>query len=323
MMARIRSVKPEFFTDEDLAELSRDHRLLFQGLWTVADRTGRLEDRPKKLKLMIFPWDDDISPQRIDDMLWELAQHKSCFIIRYVVDDVSYIAVSNFEKHQRPHPREPHSTIPPPGEVTPRERIADEPPLMLTQAIPEPVKAAAEQDLGNTEANHARTEEPGLGTAEPRPGKHEEVVGPETSRIQEVPRSPKSPERIQAGSLQKETANKGKKLAAAAIDPAFARFWQAYPRRVGKQDALAAWLKLAPDEPLVEKILGAVELHKAQTDWLRDGGQYIPYPASWLNGKRWDDEIWDDEIKPCRTGAPAKTLDDWVARNADSLRRKG
>ena len=56
-MARARNIKPSFFTNEDLVELSFETRLLFIGLWTLADRAGRLEDRPKRIKMAVFPAD--------------------------------------------------------------------------------------------------------------------------------------------------------------------------------------------------------------------------------------------------------------------------
>jgi hypothetical protein len=72
---------------------------------------------------------------------------------------------------------------------------------------------------------------------------------------------------------------------------AFDRFWTAYPRKVGKQDAVKAWGKLKPDEELVGTILLAIDAQKAGDAWMRDKGQYIPHPATWLNGGRWLDEV--------------------------------
>jgi len=70
----------------------------------------------------------------------------------------------------------------------------------------------------------------------------------------------------------------------------FEDFWKAYPRKVAKQDAERAWGKLKPDAELQRLIRASVERHKETRDWRKDGGQYIPYPATWLNGKRWVDE---------------------------------
>ena len=70
----------------------------------------------------------------------------------------------------------------------------------------------------------------------------------------------------------------------------FEIFWKEYPRKIAKQNALKAWLKLNPDSALAGVILDAVRRQKNNPGWLKDGGQFIPHPATWLNGRRWEDE---------------------------------
>jgi hypothetical protein len=67
----------------------------------------------------------------------------------------------------------------------------------------------------------------------------------------------------------------------------FAEFWAAYPRKVGKGGAEKLWGRLKPDLPTVLK---AIERARATEQWQRDGGQFIPHPATWLNQRRWEDE---------------------------------
>lgn len=89
-------------------ELPFSTRLLFIGLWTIADREGRLEDRPLKIKITVFPADDI-------DVNMGLAQLETKgFIIRYEVGGQRYIQVTNFVKHQKPHANESGSLISPP-----------------------------------------------------------------------------------------------------------------------------------------------------------------------------------------------------------------
>lgn len=114
-MARARNIKPSFFTNEDLAELPFATRLLFIGLWTLADREGRLEDRPKKVKMAVFPGDS----VDVDRGLEELHQRR--FILRYQVEGAAFIQILAFEKHQNPHHREPASTIPKPEAQPPMQ----------------------------------------------------------------------------------------------------------------------------------------------------------------------------------------------------------
>ncbi|WP_348529843.1 hypothetical protein [Pseudomonas sp. Pc102] len=108
--------------NEDLAELQPMERLLFIYLWMLADREGRLEDRPKRIKAEAFPYDD----AHVDDMLDNL--QSAGFIIRYAVDGKRFIQVHNFTKHQRPHNNETASDIPPMEQgLTPSEKPEIEP----------------------------------------------------------------------------------------------------------------------------------------------------------------------------------------------------
>ena len=84
----------------------------------------------------------------------------------------------------------------------------------------------------------------------------------------------------------------------------FDLFWKEYPKKRGKGPAERAWLKIAPNNGLYETIISAITKQKAWPDWVKDQGQFIPYPASWLNQKRWEDEI--EEQKEERTGVWAK-----------------
>lgn len=109
-MARARNIKPGFFKNEDLAELPFEVRLLFIGLWTLADREGRLEDRPKRIKGELFPFESF----DVDSMLNQLQAGN--FVARYEVGGSRFLEVVNFVKHQDPHYKEKASEIPaPPG----------------------------------------------------------------------------------------------------------------------------------------------------------------------------------------------------------------
>ena len=69
----------------------------------------------------------------------------------------------------------------------------------------------------------------------------------------------------------------------------FAEFWSAYPKKKNKGDAEKAWKGAKPNADLLAKILKAVEVAKAGNDWRKDNGQYIPFPATWLRAKGWED----------------------------------
>lgn len=117
-MARSRNIKPGFFTNEDLVEFDFPTRLLFVGLWTVADKSGRLQDRPKKIKIDVFPADN----VDVDAMLQTL--HNGGFIARYEIDGGKFIQITNWTKHQNPHHTEKASEIPAPnGVLTVKETL--------------------------------------------------------------------------------------------------------------------------------------------------------------------------------------------------------
>lgn len=69
----------------------------------------------------------------------------------------------------------------------------------------------------------------------------------------------------------------------------FSEFWRRYPRKVAKQDAIKAWRKLTNVD--LQTILAALDSSARTDEWMKDGGRFIPHPASWLNGRRWEDEI--------------------------------
>lgn len=107
-MARSRNIKPSFFQNEELGELSPLARLAFIGMWTIADYKGCIEYRPKRLKVQLLPY-DECSLEEIAINL-----EKSGFIAIYSVAEQTYIKIVNFEKHQNPHKneREAGSEIP-------------------------------------------------------------------------------------------------------------------------------------------------------------------------------------------------------------------
>ena len=108
-MPRARNIKPQIMANEDLAEIDALGRLLFVYLWMLADREGRLEDRPKRIKAQALPYDD----ADVDALLWELQE--AGFILRYTVAEQAIIQIVAFAKHQNPHTREQDSELPGPG----------------------------------------------------------------------------------------------------------------------------------------------------------------------------------------------------------------
>lgn len=226
-MSRSRNIKPGFFKNEILVELPFDVRLLFVGLWTLADRDGRFEDRPVKIKMEVFPADS------VDVNAGLQALHDNGFIVRYEVEGRRYCQILAWNKHQNPHVKEAASIIP--------EYNKHHASTMQAREIPE--RAGLIPDSLNL--------------------------------------IPDSLEKT----LERPAAR-------------FEEFWAEYPNKKGKAQAEKFWKRDKLD-CMANTILADVERRKEQDwDWLKDGGQYIPHGSTYVNEKR-----WLDEIKP-RPNAP-------------------
>ncbi len=150
-MARARLLKPQLFSNESLSEVPPIGRLLFIGLWTLADKKGRLRDSPRWIKGQLFPFEN----VGMDKLLADLDERG--FICRYAIDGEGYIQVTNFEKHQRPHANEPESSIPPLGEgLAPKDEVTSD-------------NVASTSDIGDpsTTSTSSGISDPVLGNLEP------------------------------------------------------------------------------------------------------------------------------------------------------------
>lgn len=97
-MPRIRSVKPQFWLDENLGKIPRDARLLYIGLWNLSDDQGVFEWRPARIKIQLFPYDDDISAADIEKWLGLLVGSKDIAKFEYSGHAFGYI--KSFLEHQ-------------------------------------------------------------------------------------------------------------------------------------------------------------------------------------------------------------------------------
>lgn len=245
---RSRNIKPGFFKNEYLAECDPLARILFAGLWCMADREGRLEYRLKRLKAELLPYDDCNIEHLIDQLL------ERSFISLYEVDGQYYILIPTFTEHQHCNIKEQASTIPAP----------DEHGASTVQTRP----------------------------LTPYPIPHTENPIPHTS-----------------GCAKKHHVNPS------PGNGSFARFWEAYPKKKSRGVAEKAFMKIKPDEQLLASMIAKIEQAKKSVDWMKDGGRYIPYPATWLHARGWEDE--GTEVHPMADKVSETTihninvLNDW------------
>lgn len=146
---RARNIKPGFFTNELLVELHPLTRLLYAGLWCMADRRGLVEDRPKRIKIEILPCDN----HDIDAALGEL--EAAGLISRYTgINGHKAIKILKFLTHQRPHHSEPaNKKLDEPGEVASSTReVASPPALNPESGILNPESGILKEESGSGQA---------------------------------------------------------------------------------------------------------------------------------------------------------------------------
>lgn len=114
---------------------------------------------------------------------------------------------------------------------------------------------------------------------------------PDTKGTKEPP-TPTDGTRLerQRNNNKKDNKDKNNNLNTNASDNGFEKFWSAYPKKRSKGQAEKVWKKIKPNEQLLTVMLAKLERAKTSVDWLKESGKYIPYPATWLNVKGWEDE---------------------------------
>jgi hypothetical protein len=88
------------------------------------------------------------------------------------------------------------------------------------------------------------------------------------------------------------------RLIAEELEGSFELFWKEYPKKRSKGQARRAWKKIKPDNELFNRIMSALIAAKKSREWARQDGEFMPYPATWLNAEGWEDEIVPAQPKP-------------------------
>ncbi len=132
------------------------------------------------------------------------------------------------------------------------------------------------------------------------------VTGPvAVSATQETkPNQPNQPNKPMRKDGAQQDPKDGFGLSSGLEEEAFLRFWKFYPKKRSKGDAEKAWKSIKPGSELVEKILDALKRAKTSRDWLKENGKFVPYPATWLRSKGWEDEF--DGVAPPAPGADVR-----------------
>ncbi|QSR28890.1 Hypothetical protein CFH99_0070 [Nocardioides aromaticivorans] len=231
-MARIRTIKPEFWTDETVVELDYADRLLFIGMWNFADDQGFMPLRVKRIKMQVFPGDD----YDVEAGLRRL--HESSLVALYAHPSGLLIHVRNWSRHQR-----------------------------ISNPSREKYLQSDLRELDEWPVGLAMSLEP-----YPAEGKGREGKGRDLSCA---------------------SADAEREPDPLATD--FDRWYDTYPRKRGKGQAFKAY-RAARKKVDAPTLLDALASQLATLT--ARGPEYVPYPATWLNGERWADE--PDNVRPIR-----------------------
>lgn len=234
-MARIRSIKPAFWSDSKVVSLSPLARLMFIGMWNFAECDhGHLADDPGAIKRQVLPDDDVVAEHLISEIV------ESGMVARVqTLSGRRYLHIVHLRDHQKFDPR-----------WSPRCPVCSET-RPNSPTLPETPASLDESSASGTD------------------------TPPNSAQCSEVKvlKTPSS------------TAPRPK-----ADDPAFARFWDAYPRKVGKGEARKAWTKAIKAGADPEQVIAGATRYRDDPKRQRNGPEYTKHPGPWLNAERWTDQ---------------------------------
>lgn len=288
-----RILKESICTSESLSQLSWFEQVFFDHLIVNCDDYGRMDARPAILKAKLFPL-NAVTFQEIESGLQSLV-NVGCVLL-YESDGKPFLCLPSWSKHQSvrakkskyPAPENINST----DDGTCKHLQADE-----SKCPRNPIHSYS---YSGTESNPVENEihpivPQGTGDAEEIQNNQSDLEQQSESLTVEMAQGAgeEKPVDHSMTSVQQER---------------FKEFWRCYPRKVGKGAAEKAWDKIKPNKALLPQILSALDQQKEREQWQRDNGRYIPNPATWLNQKRWEDDIDmddpDSDGSPAETGAP-------------------
>lgn len=286
-MARIRSIKPEFWKSETIASLPFRDRLTFIGLWSYVDDNGVGIDSYKLISAELFGLEDD--PREVRDNTREcLARLADARLItRYTLDGKRYIRITNWDEHQRiDRPNKPRYPLPTAEGVHPVDAAQ--------AAEMDYGTSTAGEDSRNPRATLAsvhRLEQWSSGAGEQGSRGTEETHSPAAPPAAAEPLWPEDPS---ADAPANDTPPKKKRQPTnkdPEADPEFMEFYGIWPNPQARPDAFAAYRKARAKKGVTHQLIMAATLRFIELE-RRAGTQqrYIPHPATWLNRERYNDQ---------------------------------
>ncbi len=265
-----RIIKESICTSKNLNQLSAEEEVFFYRLIVNADDFGRFDAEPEILRARCFP--RRTSFITIEQVLnWLNALVKAELIALYEVDGDLYGYFVTWDDHQQK--RAKHSKYPDPTEGVP-SMITDD---IICNQTPSNVPENRESRIENTRIRETYICAPEAA--------QESKCTPEGDGVEALDEV--------AATLDEQKAKSGPRspFKSKRQEQLFDEFWERYPKKRSKGRAEKAWVKISPNETLFEQIVSGLDNSRASPEWTKEGGQYIPYPASWLNAKGWEDEF--------------------------------
>lgn len=264
-MARIRTLKPSFYSHEQLSALPAEWHMLAGALLNYADDHGYFNANPQLVHAGTMPL-------RTFDVAAALDALRAVNFVRFGLhpDGRRFGHVINFYDHQK-------------VDKPTKSQIADMP-------IAWERKDATPSGRGRFSASQL-----------PLESEDATYTGADTAaqggRFTASADSPTPRGGLGEGSTTEEEEEKegnkegNKERSTDALAARFARFYAAYPKHVSKAAAWKAWQRLKPSDELLTRMLVALERHRRLPQWTKNGGEFVPHPATWLNQCRWEDEV--------------------------------
>ena len=263
-MARIRSIKPDFFTSETVASLPLSTRLTFIGLWTYVDDNGVGMDNELLINAAIWPLEEDPleTLARTREDLASLSREG--LVDRYRDSRKRYLFVTSWDEHQKvDHPRKPR--YPRPGEVSNITSLASE-----NESVDQTLATDSRKTLeGVAPEQGSGIRDQGSGNTPPSPPHGGKRVGRQSYGYDN--------------------------------DPVFGHFWSVFPKKKGKPAAYAAWEKAMARGADPNVIIKAAERYR--DDPSRDPDK-TKYPQGWLSDERYADEADAPAPRPAYSSSP-------------------
>jgi hypothetical protein len=338
---RARQLKPGFFKNEDLAECSPWARLVFAGLWTMADRAGRLEDRPKRIKAELLPFDSEPILPILDEL------ERWGFIRRYKAHGRDLMWIPRFAAHQNPHKNEKESELPPHPD-DPWGQAGDQGP------------GGTARSNGNGGAGHdGAPDRHGAGTVQARcefgkrrasspipsspttsspttssPIVRGQVPVRSRSRAAALLSEPSGPglgyapgERSDAGGggvvgVGERLGRETYEAQAYAVSLEIQQIGEGYPPErfdPGAADTALKEISKRRQWPGLGRVLGDLAARLASDQWTRENGRFAPMLSRYIRERMWLMKVPEQRAAPDRYASPeSKAIDDI----AEKLRRK-